>query len=437
MNLRPRTLFQQFFLTIALVSIMLQVFTISIMLYFVVVPLAQRSASDLAARIFQVAKGWNATPLDLRSDFSRELLKNEGLKISASDQQFAKLSVALPYFRFLKDELEKRAGDQVELTISRDDSDPGFFWTELRHEEKWVRVGFAKSNIGIRPPLALLFIVVGGIITTVMVAILLAQRITAPVERLIKGTLRVGKGQRPEMIAEEGPPEVRSLIQTFNRMSYDVQSLLDNRTILLSGISHDMRTPMTSMRIAVELLHTEVTKDLLTDLELDLENIDRLISDFLEIGAGFEGGKKQTVDIGECLTKLAGEARRNGSTIEISHVEHYPVQIYSRALQRVVQNLLQNAVRYGSGQPVRIEYACKGDLLTIAVLDCGPGIPPDQVEAVFRPFYRLETSQNQRIGGSGLGLAVVRALADSCGWTVRLLPREGGGTKAQLEVPLS
>ena len=105
------------------------------------------------------------------------------------------------------------------------------------------------------------------------------------------------------------------------------------------------------------------------------------------------------------------------------------------ALRRILTNLLGNAVRYGAGQPVIIELTCDEEAAVIHVLDRGPGIPPDQVESVFRPFYRLEASRSTATGGSGLGLAIARQLADANRWKIELLPREGGGTEARLTIP--
>jgi two-component system osmolarity sensor histidine kinase EnvZ len=105
------------------------------------------------------------------------------------------------------------------------------------------------------------------------------------------------------------------------------------------------------------------------------------------------------------------------------------------AFRRILTNLLVNALRYGNGQPVTVTYACQQEAVIIQVKDRGPGIPPEHIEAVFSPFYRLEKSRGSETGGSGLGLAIVRQLADANGWKVELLPRSGGGINAVLSIP--
>jgi two-component system osmolarity sensor histidine kinase EnvZ len=105
------------------------------------------------------------------------------------------------------------------------------------------------------------------------------------------------------------------------------------------------------------------------------------------------------------------------------------------ALRRILANLIENALRYGDGKPILLSCVCERETTLISVLDRGPGIPPEQVEAVFRPFYRLETSRSKATGGSGLGLAIARQLAEANGWRIQLLPRVGGGTEARLSLP--
>lgn len=105
------------------------------------------------------------------------------------------------------------------------------------------------------------------------------------------------------------------------------------------------------------------------------------------------------------------------------------------AIRRILANLIENGARYGAGKPVTVACRCHADATVIQILDRGPGIPADQAENVFRPFYRLESSRSSATGGSGLGLAIARQLADANGWQIQLLPREGGGTEARLVIP--
>jgi two-component system, OmpR family, osmolarity sensor histidine kinase EnvZ len=185
------------------------------------------------------------------------------------------------------------------------------------------------------------------------------------------------------------------------------------------------------MRLAVEMLPADAAPQLSAQLQQDIEQMNALIGALLDLSRGLGNEEKQSVDVGELLNELAEEMRRSGAAVEYRAAPPCRVVAAPLALRRILVNLLDNAVRYGDGKPVEIR--CELDGATrISILDHGPGIPAQLNEAVFQPFYRLETSRNTATGGSGLGLAIARQLAQSNGWEVELLPRPEGGTEARL-----
>jgi two-component system osmolarity sensor histidine kinase EnvZ len=219
-------------------------------------------------------------------------------------------------------------------------------------------------------------------------------------------------------------------------MARDVQELADNRTTMLTGISHDLRTPLARLRLAIEMLGPNADPTLITGIERDIAVMDRLIGQYLDLARDLNAETPERLDIRELVDEAVGDARRAGATVTWQPpAQSCPAIVRASALQRILGNLLDNARRYGGDTP--IEVICERDAskLAIAVLDRGPGIPVSEGEAVFRPFYRVESSRSGATGGAGLGLAVARQLSEWNGWKLALAPREGGGTEARLTIP--
>jgi two-component system osmolarity sensor histidine kinase EnvZ len=263
-----------------------------------------------------------------------------------------------------------------------------------------------------------------------LTALVLARRISRPLALLADAAARVGEGMTPELLPESGPTELAALAATFNRMARQVKELMDNRTTLLAGISHDLRTPLARLRIALEMMPENAKPALIARMERDLEEMNQLIGGFLELAQGLGQEEKRPVDLAALLGDLAQD-----TTLEWRAPLPCFREVAPLALRRILSNLIENALRYGGGKPVSVACDCAEGCARISVFDRGPGIPPDQAEKVFQPFYRLESSRSSATGGSGLGLAIARQLADANGWQIELLAREGGGTEARLTIP--
>ncbi|MDD3448376.1 MAG: ATP-binding protein [Gammaproteobacteria bacterium] len=433
---RPRTLFGRTLATIALVSVGFQIFTLAVIALLLLMPLGQRSADDLAALMLKTVAEWRAAADP--AAYAEQLLAEDGLVIvDAHRSDLPPSGSWLPYRHFLEQALEQRTGMPLTLLTSLDGQGQSWFWADLPTLDGPVRVGFARTRIGVQPPVALILVLSVGAWVTLLTAIALVRRLTAPLERLSGAAKRLGAGDWPEPVPEQGPEELASLATSFNRMVRQVRELVANRTTLLAGISHDLRTPMTQIQLALAMLPGEGgDPELMAGIRRDLDNMNRLIAQFLEISRELEGGGGETVEVGALLADLVTQFGLRGTEVTGPGCSGCRHALHALALRRVVANLLENAVRYGDGAPVEVTCRCDAGAVEIRVLDRGPGIPAEQLEAVFRPFYRLEGSRSSTTGGSGLGLAVVRQLASANGWGLRLEPREGGGMAAVVSVPL-
>lgn len=431
---RPATLFSRSAATIALAFVLFQVFTLVTVVYFVLLPLAERSADDLAELILLSAKTWVELPPETRRDFELELAQNHNLWLFAAREPLARTGHAAPYRQLLESALAKRAGVPVPVVVP-DWREP-WLWTEISVAGQLIRIGFPKERVGTRPFLALALVLGCGTLLALVTALVLARRITQPLARLSQATASVGKGETPERLPESGPQELATLARAFNLMARQVEELLANRTTLLAGVSHDLRTPLARMRLAVEMLAETSNAELVGQLLHDLEQMNRLIGALLDLSRGLGHEEKQAVDLMALTGELAADIRRGGAQVECLSTAPCVVDAAPLALRRILSNLLDNGVRYGDGKPLGIEWRRTEDgAVAISVLDSGPGIPPAQREAVFRPFFRLEASRSAATGGSGLGLAIARQLAENNGWKLELLPRPQGGTEACLSLP--
>jgi two-component system osmolarity sensor histidine kinase EnvZ len=432
----PRTLFGRMALVIALVSIAFQGFTIAVIGFFALVPLGRLATDDLSRLMVGAAQSWRSAGEAGRAKLQEQLMRQARLQVQEPSLELAGSTHWLPYFRLLETSLAERSGRPVALARSPGPDGQPWYWADLPTDGAPVRVGFAADRVSVQPSLALILVLGVGTVVTLITAALMARWLVAPLARLAAATQPIGQGRRPALLAETGPDELAVLAREFNRMGAQVEELLANRTTLLAGISHDLRSPLTRIRLALGMLSEKPDADLLQRIVRDVDVMNDLIARCLEVGSDFS--ERESIDMNLCdlLAQVAREHDHSGVEIRGHRGPDCHLRARPLALKRILSNLVDNAIRYGAGQPVEIEFRIEGDDVEICVLDRGPGIPHDSREAVFRPFHRLEASRSSRTGGSGLGLAIVRQIAAANGWVVELRPRPGGGTAACLRMPL-
>ena len=427
------SLTQQNALLLVVFFLAFELLVASAVTYFLMLPMARRSATDLAGLMALSAQTWSELPPVTRPAFEIELARSHGLALRAEPPQDPERpSWREPYLHFLTASLNDRVGGPV-VSSREEIQGEQWFWVSLPAGSRQLSVGFPHSRIGPRPIHALLASLTGGALLTLLAAWWLARRATRPLQRLQQAVTSLGRGQTPERLPETGPREIAALSRRFNEMAKQVDDLLAARTVLLAGVSHDLRTPLARLRLAVEMLVKRPSAELAAQVEGDIEAMDRLIGDVLTLARGFGHEAHQRVALPDLLADLVqatpGAAER--VQVEAPDIE---LDVPVGALRRILANLLENALRYGGGQPVTLRAERMAGGCRIGVLDRGPGISEADREAVFRPFYRLEASRSASTGGSGLGLAIVRQLADAQGWQVSLRARGGGGLEAWLQI---
>jgi two-component system osmolarity sensor histidine kinase EnvZ len=420
------SLFARTALTLAAAFVVFQAAATWVVYRTVVMPVAARSADDLAGLIVLSAQTWVELPPQTRPAFESELARRHGLRLTSAD---VGADIDAPAFAFrteIEAALSRRAGEPVSL---RGVPGTAAAWLTVPVGGRELWVGFFPDRYAVKRPLAAIAVVALGALLTLLTALLLVRRITVPLARAARAATQVGAGLLPEPLPETGPAELAELARRFNRMAAEVRDLLDNRTTLLAGISHDLRTPMTRMQLHLEMLRDTPDPKRIDRAVTDLEDMNRLIAGYLELARTTQPETRVAVDLDALLGELAAEAG-------VSLVASGPcrVEVGPLALRQIVANLLQNAQRYGGGTPVELAFECAPAEVGIHVRDGGPGIPDAQLDKVFRPFYRLEDSRSQTTGGTGLGLAIVRQLAEANGWKVTLRNRPQGGLEAVLKI---
>lgn len=435
----PRSLFGRAALVIASVSIAFQLFTLAVIFNFALVPLGRHATDDLAALMLSSANRWWAMPADARPAFEARLDEQHRLAVRAAPMATEEFTRYLPYFHFLEAALSSRTGQAIRLGRTRE-GDAAWYWAQvpIRAADGMtahVLVGFADSRVAVQPSAALLIIMLVGAAVTLATSARMAHWLIRPLARLAAATQRIGKGQRPVPLPETGPTELATLAREFNRMGEQVEELLANRTTLLAGISHDLRSPLARIQLALGMATEKPDADLLVRVMRDVENMNLLIARCLEVGRDFAEQDSAELSLCDLLEEVVRE-HAAGVQIRGRRGPDCRLRVKPLALRRILSNLVENAARYGDGQPIDIEYDLSPDRVEIRILDRGPGIPESEREAVFQPFRRLDPSRSSRTGGSGLGLAIVRQIALANDWTVTLDARPGGGTIARVTLPL-
>ena len=263
----------------------------------------------------------------------------------------------------------------------------------------------------------------------VLSSLLLVRKITKPVQNLSKAAAIIGAGGIPDPLLEKGPKELAETAKAFNKMSTDVQSLLENRTVLLGGISHDLRTPLTRMKMALEMLANSVDAELSSELVEAVDNMELIIQEYMQLTKGLEDENIERINLNALITDIVREIKPDKTQIiNITGGADYQFETYAVALHRVLFNLIENAISYGNKNPISISWKQQGSALELAITDQGSGIPAQHQEKIFRPFYRLESSRNRASGGSGLGLAIVDQIITRRGWKISLVSNDNGTT---------
>jgi len=436
LKLFPRTLLWRTFFLMAVLMLA------SVLAWFAIFSTYEREprARQLAQTIVSVANLTRTAMVTARIDARRQLLAElsdrESIHIypAEDDDKIAPLP-DLPFIQHVEALVKEKLGPETRLTLERegeqalfvsfrlDDSSEDEFWVALPRERldrhfpvQWLGWGAA----------ALLMSLAG--------AWIIVSRVVRPLKILGRAAREIGRGGSPPPVEEQGADELRLLARAFNQMNTDLTQLDQDRALILAGVSHDLRTPLTRLRMGIEMSGADdFTREAMS---ADVEEMDKTIGQFLDFARADGGEAAVETDLAALLTEVVERAQRRGAPVHAAIAALPAVTLRPQALRRAVTNLIENAQRYaGSELPIDLSLRQEAKQLIIDVGDRGPGIPADQVERVKRPFTRLEEARSNT-GGAGLGLAIVDRVARHHGGRLDLLPRDGGGLLARITLPV-
>jgi signal transduction histidine kinase len=272
-----------------------------------------------------------------------------------------------------------------------------------------------------------------GLLVVLMVIALYvtARSITRPLSELAHAADRMGRDARQPKLEEKGTRELRAAARAFNTMQDRLLRYLDSRTRVLADMSHDLKTPLTRLRLQVETLEDSAAQ---ARFGKQLDEMERMVHGALALFRGLDNDESlESIDVNEMLATLQSEQAELGGSVTLQGRAARPLTCKPHALRRCLTNLLDNAIKFGGRAHVAVE---QDAVLVIRVRDEGPGIPPDELERVFEPLYRLDSSRNRETGGTGLGLSIARDIAQAHGGSLVLRNRPEGGLEALLVLPM-
>ncbi len=327
----------------------------------------------------------------------------------------------------LKEQIEKRIGRPYWIdTVSF----PEYVDIRIQMPGGVVRVLPLRSRVYATNTHIFLVWMVGASLLLIAIAILFLRNQIRPIERLARAAEEFGKGRDASTFKPSGAQEVRRAAAAFLDMRERIQRQIDQRTAMLAGVSHDLRTPLTRFKLQIAMLGDGPE---IEELKTDVRDMEHMLEDYLAFAKGEEGEPVQIVDLGDLLAEVRLNAERHGNELAFNTTTQVSLPIRRATLKRCLTNLVDNATKHAS--TVQLTLLADDKTVTILIDDDGEGISEDQLEEVFRPFHRLDTARNLDTPGTGLGLAIARDIARSHGGEIILSRSPLGGLRAHITLP--
>lgn len=333
------------------------------------------------------------------------------------------------FYPYRSEQMSALLGGHAEVRISQ--GDEYLFWIRApQAPHLWVKIPLMGVDRGNFSPLIFFMAVIG--LLSVMGGWIFVRQLNRPLKALEIAAVDVGRGNFPDPIIEHGTCEIMSVTQAFNHMSKGIKQLEKDRNLLMAGISHDLRTPLTRIRLASEMMN-EQDMFLKEGIETDIDDMNNIIDQFIDYIRQDSKDKAELGDLNVLVEEVLHVEKPIDRTINF-HASNCPKVMFRYvAIKRALANLVQNALRYTTGE-VDVYTGVENDSVYFMVCDNGEGIPEHEIERLFEPFTQGDTARGTE--GSGLGLAIIKRIADSHGGHVELSNRVTGGLQAKVTLPI-
>lgn len=430
MRLKPRSAFGQTVLLIGILLLINQVVSYLSVTYTFIRPSYQQINSLLATHI----KVLFLEEVDhLNPVFNKRYFEATGIQIYDEEEANRNGLSQATYYQFLSRQMTEALDGAAEVRITP--GDPYIFWVKPPQAPNiWITVpmsGVGEADIS---PLTIYLLVIG--ILSVAGGWIFVRRLNRPLQALSQAAISVGKGEIPRPLKEDGTSEIIEVTRTFNQMATGIQQLEDDRALLTAGISHDLRTPLTRIRLATEMM-SEDENWIKDGIIHDIEDMNDIIDQFTDYVRKDCSEKNEKTDINELIQEAVQARNIEGHhhiALELSTLPS--IDVRRVAIKRVLDNLIENAFRYG-GDEIIISSECdpKKGIVTFSVRDFGSGIPEADIDQLFQPFTQGDKARGSV--GSGLGLAIVKRAVDIHDGKIELSNHIEGGLVAKVILPVS
>ncbi|HEX3951931.1 MAG TPA: ATP-binding protein [Stellaceae bacterium] len=430
-RLLPTTMFGRSLLLIVAPLVLAQVFSTWVFYTKHWETVSRRLSTDVAGDIGMVIEAHRFA--DNQLELARLLENSSGLTgINFSIADGATLGEETPpSWSLFEDQLRTALTERVSHDFRIDTvSDPRDIRIQVPVAEGVLTADVPRKRLYTSTTYVFILWMIGSSLVLLSVSALFLRNQVKSLRRLAAAAEGFGKGRSVAFTKIEGALEVRQAAAAFMQMRARIQRQIRQRTEMLAGVSHDLRTPLTRMKLALELMHDDPVAG---ELRSDVIDMERLVNVYLDFARGEGTEHPVETDIVMLLEDLASTARRDGTLLDLAQPDELLLPVRPNALRRCLGNLIANAAHHG--RHVWLSSVAVDDGVDILVDDDGPGIQEGERDHVFRPFVRLEKSRNPSTGGVGLGLTIARDVARSHGGDVRLETAPQGGLRARIHLP--
>jgi two-component system, OmpR family, osmolarity sensor histidine kinase EnvZ len=431
----PRGLFGRSLIIIVAPMVLLQIVVTYVFFERDLDTTTRRMARDVAADVAFLATLEDSTP-SLERDGLRALSARE-LRYRLTFHDGAKLAAPLKpssstIDMALDDLLATSMGPRRHFQTSRAGDD---FDIKVDVKDGVLEIVVPRDRITVSKPDIFILWTAGSGLILLAVAILFLRNQVRPIERLARAAEMFGKGRPVADFKPYGATEVRRAAQAFITMRERIERYVNQRTEMLAGVSHDIKTPLTRMKLALAMMHDDADT---RAFKADIAEMEHMLDDYLAFARGEGGEESEDSDLGELVRDTAAAVAKaraaDEDRVRVTAPAHLRMSVKKAALRRCLTNLVDNALK--AGRQVAVTLSRSDRHAEIAVEDDGPGIPENRREEAFRPFHRLDEGRNLQAGGSGLGLAIARDIARAHGGDIILDQSALGGLKATIRLPV-
>lgn len=398
-------------------------------------------ANQVAAKVVSIVTLTKAALTHSAPDLRRELLfdlaSNEGVRIyplEPGDKVEAPTDDDLT--PVIQQHIRDLLGKKTRFAGAVNDV-PGFWVSvDLEDDEYWLMIDSEKVDTG--SGIQLLGWATLTLLMSLLGAVFISSLINQPLARLTAAARAIARGQAPARLPEKGPTEILEANRSFNQMVADLERVDSDRAVILAGISHDLRTPITRMLLEVEMAN--LPDEARAGMQADLSQMDTIIGQFLDYARPNDDSSFVPLDLSTLLREAVHDAARSPEVhIKAEIADGLSVRGNAVDLKRVLANLVENARRYGKSADsglvdLTLDCRMEGQTIQIRFADHGPGIAEEDMEKLLRPFTRLDSARSQA-NGAGLGLAIVERIIKRHGGKVKLGKRDGGGLMVRISLP--